>query len=131
MKRHRQEGLTLIEVLVSLAIFGIISAAVLGMFPLIFKMNRQTQVDQVITIEAKKFMEGARIAFTDQTKFELGKSKLPDAPAASNVGGYTCTSDAPATMSGTKILWREVKLSCELTGQPTYTFVLKLGNPTP
>ena len=135
MKKQSEQGLTLIEVLVSLAIFSIVSVAVLAMFPTIFKLNSQTRADQAVTVGAKQFMEQVRVDYADKTKDASGKTKfdqgaLPTAPADSTVNGYTCTPSSVDQPVGTVTgVVRRVTLACTLSGKPTYTFVLDLGRP--
>ncbi|UBV42069.1 prepilin-type N-terminal cleavage/methylation domain-containing protein [Deinococcus taeanensis] len=128
----KDAGLTLIEVLVALAIFTALSVAVLGLLPTLFKVNRQNQNDQAVTVAAKAFMESVRTAYSVQSTFDAGS--LPAAPGAGLLNGLTCT----ATQSNPVPTWvspssgpllRRVTLSCAGNGQPTYTFSLDFGRP--
>lgn len=132
MKRAAERGLTLIEVLVAIAIFAIVSVAVLAMFPTIFKLNSQVRSDQAVTIAAKQFMENTRTTYTSNTSFQQGTDGLPAAPTPGN--GYTCTRSASSQLNSTvtpsEVLIQRVTLLCQRTGQPSYTFVLDLGKPS-
>ena len=130
MKRVPERGLTLIEVLVALAIFAVVSVSVLAMFPSIFKLNGQTRADQALTVEAKKFMEGVRTNYSTQTGFDAGTT--PTAPSGDGVNGYTCTAeinDQPFADVPAGSLKR-VALTCTHPSQPTQSFALDLGRPS-
>lgn len=126
MNRQRQQGLTLIEVLVSLAIFAIVSVAVLAMFPTIFKLNSQTRADQAVTISAKQFMENVRVNYSTKAGFDAGT--MP--PKPSDCSTPTVTDQLSATSGmATMVVVKRVSLTCTPTNQPTQTFVLDLGRP--
>lgn len=129
----REAGLTLIEVLIALAIFTVLSVAVLGTLPILFKVNRSTQNDQAVTVAAKAFMESVRTGYSTQGTFDAGT--LPASPDTSLMGGLTCA----ATQSNPVAAWvspsggpmlRRVTLTCKGTGQPDYTFTLDFGRPS-
>ncbi|GGR98062.1 PulJ/GspJ family protein [Deinococcus sedimenti] len=133
MKRNSAAaGLTLIEVLVALAIFTVLSVAVLGSLPTLFKVNRSNQNDQAVTVAAKAFMESVRTNLSTRAAFDAGV--LPAAPDTSLMGGLTCTptqsNPVPTwvTLTGSPQV-RRVTLTCEGSGQPTYTFTLDVGRP--
>lgn len=130
MKAQAEQGLTLIEVLVALAIFTIVSVAVLSMFPAIFKLNSQTRADQAVTIGAKQFMEQARVNFSSTSGFTAGT--LPSAPAAATVNNYTCEPSVTNQQSDTAgvVIIKRVTLDCTHTSQPQQTFVLDFGRPS-
>lgn len=140
MKRAVERGLTLIEVLVAIAIFTIVSVAISAMFPTIFKLNRQAGQDQAVTVAAKQVMEQVRVAYTDTTKDASGQTKfesgyLPPMPATTTVNGYTCTGtsvDQPVVVGATSYtgMMRRITLSCTRSDDPTYTYTLDLGNPS-
>lgn len=129
----REAGLTLIEVLIALAIFTVLSIAVLSVLPTLFKVNRSNQNDQAVTVAAKAFMESVRTSYSAQSTFDAGT--LPAAPDTSLMGGLTCTTSQTnpvptwVTASGSPML-RRVTLSCTGTGQPNYAFTLDFGRPT-
>ncbi|MCP2015022.1 prepilin-type N-terminal cleavage/methylation domain-containing protein [Deinococcus sp. HSC-46F16] len=133
MKQRAEQGLTLIEVLVALAIFTIVSVAVLSMFPAIFKLNSQTRADQAVTVGAKQYMESVRTNFSTSTLFDTATTaSLPPAPSGNEVNGYTCergVTDVPNPTGGLTIIKR-VTLTCTHTSQPEQTFVLDFGRPS-
>lgn len=130
MKGRAEQGLTLIEVLVALSIFAIVSVAVLSMFPAIFKLNNQTRADQAVTVGARQFMEEARVNFATPAGFEAGT--LPDAPAAGTVNGYTCTRKVDPVGGTTPPIIKRVTLTCEHTTQSPkkLEFSLDFGRPS-
>ncbi|MFC4427725.1 PulJ/GspJ family protein [Deinococcus navajonensis] len=125
-------GLTLIEVLVAIALFAIVSVAALALFPTVFRVSGQTQADQAVTIAAKKFMEQVRVQYSTQSGFDAGA--LPSAPATS-LNGYTCAAPAAtAQVQNTSVappltLIKRVTLTCTKASAPPLTFVLDLGRP--
>ncbi|MFC4638986.1 PulJ/GspJ family protein [Deinococcus hohokamensis] len=126
------QGLTLMEVLVAIALFAVVSVAALALFPTVFRVSGQTQADQAVTIAAKQYMEQARVLYSTQTGFDSGA--LPSAPA-SHLGGYTCTAPAAtAQAQNTAVtpplaLIKRVTLTCTKPSAPPLTFSLDLGRP--
>lgn len=148
MKAARSSGLTLVEVLVSIAIFTVLSVAVLGSLPGILKVNRQTREDQGVTVPAKAYLENVRSTFNDpvetidpvtgksttagQTNFDNGT--LPALPDSTKMNGYTCTSTpsnqvtTPAE-TGSVVTVKRITLACTKTSSPTQTFVADYERP--
>ncbi|ACO45249.1 type II secretion system protein [Deinococcus deserti] len=127
--RDRTCGFSLVEVLVALAIFSVVSAAVLALFPSIFQLNSQTRADQSVTIAARHYLERVRTQYSTQSGFDA--ATLPAAPAADTLNNYTCTPAVstrpiPALADGQI---KRVTLSCSHASQPTLTFVLDFGRP--
>lgn len=127
--RGRAGGLSLVEVLVALAIFSVVSAAVLALFPSVFRLSSQTRADQSVTIAAKHYLERVRAQYSTRSGFDA--EVLPDPPAASTINHYTCTSSVstqpiPSVAEGQI---KRVTLSCTHVNQPTLTFVLDFGRP--
>ncbi|MFC3835388.1 MULTISPECIES: prepilin-type N-terminal cleavage/methylation domain-containing protein [Deinococcus] len=141
-------GLTLVEVIVSIAIFTVLSMAVLGSMPGILKVNRQTRDDQGVTVAAKAYLESVRAGFTDpavtvnpatgtqvtagQTTFDAGT--LPAVPESSRMNGYTCTTALEAQLTsppetGEVTMVRRLTLTCTQTDRPTQTFVADYARP--
>ena len=144
-------GLTLIEVIVSIAIFAMLSIAVLGSLPGILKVNSSTRDDQGVTVSAKAYLENVRAKFNEndplttttdpatgkvttagQTNFDAGT--LPTVPSSSQMNGYTCAPvmttlvTTPAT-TGAIVTVRRMTLTCTQTAKPTQTFVVDFARP--
>ena len=132
MRSRAEQGLTLIEVLVALAIFAVVSVAVLSIFPTVLKLNRQTRADQAVTIGAKQFIESARVTFSTQTSFDTATtSSLSAGPSGTSVNNYNCTrevSNVQSTATGLVVIKRLV-LTCTHSNEPTQTFSLDFGRP--
>lgn len=133
MKRQRQQGLTLIEVLVAITIFAIVSVAVLAMFPTVFRLNSQTRADQAVTIGAKQYLEAIQPSFSTTKSFDaVTAASLPAGPSGNSVNNYTCerTVTAVQTNSTGTVIIKRVTLTCTHSSQPTQTFVLDFGRPS-
>ncbi|PJI54139.1 prepilin-type cleavage/methylation domain-containing protein [Methylobacterium radiotolerans] len=131
--KAQSSGLTLIEILVALAIFAVVAAAVLAMFPTIFKVNGQTRADQAVTIGAKQFMEQARAAMDTVTEFDsvTAAASLPAAPDATKVNNYSCVralnSQPDPSIAAGQI--KRVTLTCTHSTYAQQVFTLDLGRP--
>ncbi|GHF34052.1 prepilin-type N-terminal cleavage/methylation domain-containing protein [Deinococcus metalli] len=141
-------GLTLVEVLVSIAIFTVLSVAVLGSLPGILKVNGQTRDEQGVTVPAKAYLEQVRAAFNDpmttvdpttgkststgQTNFD--NKTVPAPPSGTQMNGYSCANAftdqviTPAE-TGSVVTVRRLTLSCTQTGKPIRTFVVDYARP--
>ena len=128
MKQGAQAGFTLVEVLVAIALFSVVSTAVLGLFPGLLAQSVRSRAEQAVTAAAKQFMEDGRAAYEDAATFDAGAPGLPAAPDPGQ--GYRCSRGAAAQLSdGATVLLRRVTLSCAKADQATYTFSLDLGRP--
>ncbi|PNY80228.1 type II secretion system protein [Deinococcus koreensis] len=148
MIAHPGAGLTLVEVLVSIAIFTVLSVAVLGSLPGILKVNRATRDDQGVTVSAKAYLESARAQFNNptrttnpatgavttagQTNFDAGT--LPAVPGSSQMNGYTCEPVLSAQVTspaatGAIVTVKRLTLTCAQTSKPTQTFVIDFARP--
>lgn len=122
----------MIEILVALAIFTVVAAAVLAMFPTIFKVNGQTRADQAVTIGAKQFMEQTRAAM--DTVAEFDNVTLPAVPAASTVNNYSCLANVSNQATDNTapvpiVTIKRVTLECTHSAYAQQTFALDLGRP--
>lgn len=148
MRGRPARGLTLVEVLVSIALFAVLSMAVLGALPGILKVNRQTRDDLGVTIPAKAYLEGARATFNDplvsvdptngqrttagQTNFDA--ATLPTLPDSSQMNGYTCdpvltTLVTSPAATGAVVTIRRLTLTCTQPAKATQTFVVDFARP--
>ncbi|MDL2344038.1 prepilin-type N-terminal cleavage/methylation domain-containing protein [Deinococcus sp. MIMF12] len=133
MKGRAEEGLTLIEVLVALSIFAIVSVAVLSMFPAIFKLNSQTRADQAVTIGAKQYLESVRLEFATAADFDAATtSSLAAGPSGASVNNYECAPAVTntATDSSSTVIIKRVTLTCTHDTEKDQTFVLDFGRPS-
>ncbi|ACO45510.1 type II secretion system protein [Deinococcus deserti] len=117
MMRDTQSGFTLIEILVSMAIFAIISASVMTFLPALTKSNGATNDQQRVTLVAKAFFEEARSRLRTNFADTLSTVTVP-----TNDNGLICTKSMSTLHSDLK----RVKLSCALNSK-TYTFSLDVG----
>ncbi|MFC4426777.1 type II secretion system protein J [Deinococcus navajonensis] len=118
MMHGAQRGFTLIEILVSMAIFAIISASVIAFLPGLTSTNRSTNDQQRVTLAAKAFYEEARSKLRANFADTLATVTVP-----TNDNGLTCTQSMTALQTDLK----RVKLSCSLNSK-TYTFSLDVGD---
>lgn len=153
MTQVHDAGLTLVETLVSIAIFTVLSVAVLGSLPGILKVNAQTRDDQGVTVSAKAYLEQVRAALNDphidpanidpntglsttdgQKAFD--DEALPDVPGSSQMNGYTCDYARPLTAivttpaeTGSVKTVKRLTLTCTQSGKPTQIFVVDYARP--
>ncbi|WP_168734658.1 type II secretion system protein J [Deinococcus sp. KSM4-11] len=148
MTVHGVQGLTLVEVLVSIAIFAVLSIAVLSSLPGVLKVNRQSRDDQGVTVAGKAYLEKVRAKWDDptpstdpttgktttagQTNFDA--STLPTLPDSAKMNGYTCATalatqvTSPAE-TGSIAMVKRLTLTCSRSGQPTQVFQVDLERP--
>lgn len=122
-----QQGLTLIEVLVSLVIVLLISTLSLQVIP-ISKINRDSNVDQTLTLRVKTFMED--LSFRMQDKATFDGTNLPISGFVS--GSYTCratSSNPDSAISSGVALRKRVVLTCVASGKSNVVFATEYGRP--
>ena len=124
--------------LVSIALLGIISSALVAFLPTIVSMNRQSDEEQRVTVDAKRVFETLRAEWaSDVVAFDneiLSGSSLADylssetagrctgaVAASGQVDGGFATSSPPTSDT---TLRKQVTLTCD--GVP---FVLEVGRP--
>ncbi len=112
-----KSGFTLVEVLVAIAILGIVSAGVIGFFATIVTTARNTDREQTQTISAKTFLEQVAEAWNDSVAFS-STANVPTGLTAP--AGCTAVSGAPSAQ-GVKTM----VLTCDAVQGP---FVLSLGS---
>jgi len=113
--RRSEVGLTLVEVLLTVMLIGILSASVVTLMPNILHMTRRSVADQETTVAAKAYFESLRGLWASPTAYQSGT--LPDAPAG-------CEQ---AVASGDLGGYRRVMLTC---GDGAGPFTLELGDPS-
>ena len=132
--RSRTGGLTLIEMLVAIAMLGVLATSTVAFLTTLPKVNRQTSDDQGVTIAAKTYIEDAKASWSDATNFDNGT--LPTVTDAKyQASGYTCTA-ATATVDTTTLpvpRLKRVTFTCTGTRSDVagrvYSFVAQVGRP--
>lgn len=126
-KSRTQQGLTLIEVMISLVILMLVSTLTINMLPL-SKVNERASQEQTLTLAVKQYMEGVAANWKDKAVFNAGT-----VPAATNIAsGYTCTttvSDPDSIAAPGTPMRRRLVLTCKSTGNPDQVFVTEYGRP--
>ena len=74
----RRTGLTLIEVLVALALLGIISAAIIASFSLVARLNRDASIDVDYSRVVRSVMERVKIVWLNTDRWEAGDGFIDD-----------------------------------------------------
>ena len=122
----RQQGFTVIEVLVAIAAFAVLAAGALSLLPGLFRINAQSQGDQSVTLTAKSFFEQARNAWSTQAAFDAPAAL----PAPVNPTGYACTASHAATVvAGAVAHVRRVTLECAPGYTGAQAYVTDYGRP--
>lgn len=121
----KQDGFTLVEALVAIAILGVILAAIVSLLPSLVSVNARTTDEQRAVLAAKAYFESARSAL--RTNFEVS----PESIAVPGVGdGLACTrypAQVLEELGGSPVLKR-IKLECAVRGRQ-YNFTLDVGKP--
>lgn len=130
--KQAQAGLTIIEVLMAIALFGIVSAATLALLPNLFRLNANSRDDQALTLVAKAYFEGVQQRWTDPTngRFAFQNDDAPPAFSSSfTPTGMACAPSGTVPLqNGTQKLVREVTLTCS-GGGSAFSFTSQFGRP--
>lgn len=123
--RGKQDGFTLIEALVAVAILGIVVAAVTSMLPSLASTNARTTQEQRATLAAKAYFESVRANM--QVNFDMDPTTL-EVPGTGN--GLTCTKSSPTNLDVIKgvVVLKRVALSCTVRDK-VYPFALDVARP--
>ena len=111
-----QAGFTLIEVLVAIAMLGVVAAAIFSAFAVVSELNRDAARDQEATVAARSYLEDVRAAWSTPDDFDLAVAPAPPV-------GCTVTLE-PSVPSGEVV--RTVSLACDAVQD---AFVVVLGRP--
>ena len=121
----RAQGLTLTEVLVSLAIFTVLAAAVNAALPVTLKLNADARTEQAMTAAARAYVEDTRARWRDSDAFARGD--LPPDPPAGNA--FTCSGSTQATPATGRAALRTVSLTCTTRAGSIVTFTRDVAHP--
>ena len=122
-KTDIQNGFSLTEVLIAIAMISIMMTALLGAMPDMLKMSRSNQDSMLIVQSAQRYMESVSAYSTEllagQTEY------LPTNPSSES---FSCTETITQPDGQENRL--RVSLSCypHLAESDVYDFVLELGN---
>lgn len=132
------QGFTLIEVLVAMAILGVILVAVLGMLPSLTSTNAASRNEQRAVLAAKSYFENVRAEYARLgAPSGQGFDKDPTTIDLTGTGdGLTCTrkaadtvTSAPLTNGGVAVpVLKRVTLTCTIQSRE-YTFALDIPRP--
>ena len=84
MSRDHRYGLTLVEVLLTMVLIAVLSAAVVTVLPNVLQLNRRSATDQATTVDAKGYFESLRADWRDKGTYDAGT--LPAAPTGCMTG---------------------------------------------
>lgn len=121
----KQEGFTLIEALVSIAILGVVVAAIMSMLPGLASTNARTRDEQRVVLAAKGYFELVRAEM--QSNFDMDPTTL----AVPGTGdGLTCTKAVPTALASVNgaVALKRVELRCVIRDKP-YPFSLDVARP--
>jgi len=127
MKRH-QQGLSIIEILISIVVIGVLITTTLTVLPGLLSINRKTADDEDVTITTKTLMENLRTSWSTRSGFDA--ATLP--AVTTTTSGFTCTATqaAQGTTTSTTIERRRVTLTCIRSGNTTKTYIVEFGRPS-
>ncbi|UBV43561.1 prepilin-type N-terminal cleavage/methylation domain-containing protein [Deinococcus taeanensis] len=137
---NRTQGVTLIELLVAMAILGIIVSTVLAIIPRLYQVNRTNVQAQLASTYARTVMESVRSHWLVPVypiptsgdlypNFTSGTlpSPLPTAPSGLTCAAPTVTAEGTASPVGR----RTISVTCTSNSNTTqkFTFVGQFGRP--
>lgn len=121
------QGFTLVELLVSIAILGIIMMSVGAILPGMAKVNRSSTQQQATVLAARAYYEQVRSELKSNFNVSISSVAIP----GNNQNGMSCTpteSVKYSTSIPTLKVSRTVTLTCSTAGR-TSTFKLTVVNP--
>ncbi|GGB68193.1 MULTISPECIES: type II secretion system protein J [Deinococcus] len=120
-------GFTLVELLVSIAILGLILITIGAVLPGLAKVNRSSAQDQNTVLAARAYFEQVRA----QLRSDFNSSVTGLSVPGNNQNGLACTpteTSKTSAASSTLKVSRTVTLTC-VSGGRTSTFKLTVANP--
>jgi len=121
----------MVELLVAMALFAIITAASASFLPGIFATSRQTKLDQTATTSLKTYFESVRQTWSNTAAFDLSVAAtgFPATPWGCNAPSVSDPDNRPA---GSTVVRRRVTLVCGATtstGFRSNSFIAEFGRP--
>lgn len=121
------QGFTLVELLASIAILGVIVMSVGAILPSLTRVNRVSTQDQATVLAARAYFEQVRSELRNNFDASLSAVSIP----GNNQNGLSCATTESAKFSTTVTtlkVSRTVNMSCTTSGRTT-TFKLTVVNP--
>lgn len=133
-------GLTLIEILVSIAIFALLSGVIMSSMSMSQRVNRDSRDEQIVSTYARTAMETAKAGILTRTNSTtdpypyLTSGTLPALPA--KPAGMNCTDPVVSNLTTYKV--RSVTLgsratltiTCTLPNNKTIPFIEQVVRPS-
>lgn len=142
----KNQGLTLIESLIAIAILGVVAVSLVSAIPGFFRANRNSTQDQQITTAARTYMEDIRNQWSTLTNNSLTLRSVntvigssPDLSASLSISGRDADSESAVsiascnsilttscTANSTKQRWL-FQLTLSTTGGTSQAYTMELG----
>ena len=116
-----QRGFTLVEILVAIAILGIVLASIGAVLPGLAGVNRASSDEQRAVLAARAYFEQVRAALNSNFSADVTTIDIP----GNNAGGLSCT---PTSVTSTAGNTRTVTLGCKVNNWKN-NFTLTVANP--
>lgn len=131
----KNQGFTLIEILVAIAILAVISLAVGALFPPVMRLNATSTGEQRATLASKAYFEALRGELRDNTKFDNAATTVANTAVPGTDTALVCTKDTtptnvvavPLVKGGAEVgVLKRFTLSCAIQNR-TYAFTLDIA----
>lgn len=116
-----QRGFTLVEILVAIAILGIVLASIGAVLPGLAGVNRASSDEQRAVLAARAYFEQVRAALNSNFSADVTTIDIP----GNNAGGLNCR---PSSVTSTDGNSRTVTLGCRVNNWNN-NFTLTVANP--
>ena len=133
--RRSRDGLTVIEVLVALALLGIVATAIIGSFSLVARLNRDASIDVDYSRVVRSTMERVGVVWQNTDRWEDGGAFLDE--EATTVNDFVqalsdeCQAEVLAPLDGSPVV-RVVRITCSGasgTNLSPQVFEMEFGSP--
>ncbi|GGR91813.1 type II secretion system protein [Deinococcus sedimenti] len=124
---NRTPGFTIVELLVAIAILGIVLMSIGAILPGVAKLNQNSRQDQTVVLAGRAYFEQVRAELKNNFNSSISGVTVP----GNNQNGLSCTtqeSERLSTVTAGVKLSRTVTLRCTVSGRAT-TFTLTIANP--